>query len=114
MGLQPGVRGGGRKGASITALGDVMSRWPGATERGPVPTLQQSKLSSAVGPPRLSTGPRDGGHTGLVKRREEEDVSLMLTSRCFKNHRSSNTSSDRFLHKYRTCCIISNRHPASL
>lgn len=34
MGRQPGVRGGGV--ASITALGDVMSRWPGTTEE-PVP-----------------------------------------------------------------------------
>lgn len=68
MGLQPGVRGGG--GASITALGDVMSRWPGATE-GPVPPRNNPSFhprpTSALQRPRL------GGHTGLVKQREEEE-----------------------------------------
>ncbi|CAJ1054583.1 Hypothetical predicted protein [Xyrichtys novacula] len=69
MGLQPGVRGGGR--ASITALGDVMSRWPGATKE-TCPTLQQSQLSYQVHlSPSIS--PKPGGHTGLVKQREEEE-----------------------------------------
>lgn len=70
MGLQPGVRGGGG-GASITALGDVMSRWPGATE-GPVPPHNNPSFhprpTSALHRARL------GGHTGLVKRREEEEA----------------------------------------
>lgn len=54
MGLQPGVKGGGW--ASITALGDVMSRWPGATEE-PVPSRNNPQHSSTAAPPQPSTGP---------------------------------------------------------
>lgn len=59
------------KGAFITALGDVMSRWPGATEE-PVP----SHNNPSFHPQATSTihQPRPGGHTGLVKQREEEEV----------------------------------------
>lgn len=55
-----------REGASITALGDVMSRWPGATQ-GPVPPCNNPSFHPR--PTSALRRPRSGGHTGLVKRR---------------------------------------------
>lgn len=52
MGPEPGAG----AGASITALGDVMSRWPGAAE-GPDPARNNPGLH-----------PGTPGHTGPVKR----------------------------------------------
>lgn len=55
MGPEPGAG----AGASITALGDVMSRWPGAV----------AGLDPPLNNPGLHPGtPWPGGHTGPVKR----------------------------------------------
>lgn len=61
-GLQPGVRAGEGKeeGAeSITALGDVMSRWPGAQRRGPshLQTIPAFIQGPPPGPGRVPGGP---------------------------------------------------------